>query len=47
MSHWGLGLLTAYVALGVSSLRWRKVGRLAAVLTVGGLAYAFHTYGAL
>jgi hypothetical protein len=47
MSHWGYGLLAAYVVLGLSAARWRKAGRLAAVLTVGGLAYAFHSYGAI
>lgn len=47
MSHWGFGLLAAYIVLGLSSVRWRKAGRVAALLTVGVLAYAFHSYGAL
>lgn len=47
MSHWGYALLGAYVALGLSSVRWRKAGHLASLLTVGGVAYAFHTYGVL
>jgi hypothetical protein len=47
MSHWGYALLVTYTVLGLSSLRWRKAGRVAAVVTVGALAYAFHSYHAL
>ena len=47
MSHWGYALLVAYVALGLSSLRLRKAGHVASLLTVCGIAYAVHSYGAL
>lgn len=47
MSHWGYGLLISYTGLGLSSIRWRKAGRLAVLLTVGGIAYAIHSYGVL
>jgi hypothetical protein len=45
MTHWGYALLIVYVALGVSAVRWRKAGRLASLVTVLGIAYAFHNYG--
>lgn len=47
MTHWGMALLAAYVVLACSGLGWRKAGRLAALLTVLALVYAFHSYGAL
>jgi hypothetical protein len=47
MTHWGYALIALYVALGVSRISWRKAGRLAALSTVGVVAYALHTYGAL
>jgi len=47
MTHWGYGLLAAYVALGVSPINWRKAGRIASLLTVGGMAVALHSYGVL
>ena len=47
MSHWGYALMIMYTGLGLSSMRWRKAGRLATMLTVGGIAYAIHSYGAL
>lgn len=45
MNKWGYGLLIAYVALGVSGVRWHKAMRLAALLTVVGIAYAVHGAG--
>jgi hypothetical protein len=47
MTHWGYALLAAYVALGLCPIGWRKAGRLAALVTVGGIAVALHSYGAL
>jgi hypothetical protein len=47
VSKWGYGLLIAYVALGLSSLRWYKAMRLASLITVLGIAYAIHSYGAI
>ncbi len=47
MTHWGYGLLAAYVLLGVSSMGMRKAILIALVLTVAAMGYAFHSYGAL
>lgn len=47
MSKWGYALLIAYVALGLSSLRWYKAMRLASLLTIAGIAYAIHSYSAI
>jgi hypothetical protein len=47
VSHWGYGLLVAYVVLGVTSLRWRKTVHLAWLLTAFGIAYAVHSYHAI
>jgi hypothetical protein len=46
MSKWGYALLIAFVALGVCPVPWRKAGRLASLLAVAGIAYAFHHAGA-
>lgn len=42
MSKWGYGLLLAFLILGVCPVPWRKAGRIASLLTVAGMAYAFH-----
>jgi Flp pilus assembly pilin Flp len=42
VSKWGYGLLIAFVALGVCPVPWRKAGRLASLLSVAVIAYAFH-----
>jgi hypothetical protein len=47
MTHWGYALLVIFVALGVSRVSWRKAGRLASMIVVGAMAYAFHSYGVL
>jgi hypothetical protein len=47
MPHWGYILLSIDIALGLSSITWRKAGTLAAVLAVGIVAYTFVSYGAL
>jgi hypothetical protein len=44
VSHWGYGLLATYTALALSPLDWRKAGRLASLLTVAVMGYAFHSY---
>ena len=47
MSKWGYGLLVAFVVLGVSPVGARKAGRLATLIVVAVMAYAFHSYGVL
>jgi hypothetical protein len=47
LTHWGYGLVIVVVALAVSPVGWRKAGRLATMLIVLGLVYAFHSYHAL
>ena len=47
MTKWGYGLLVLFVFLGVSSVGWRKAGRLAVLFSLIALAYAFHSYHAL
>ncbi len=47
MSQWGYALLAVFVALGVSPIGIEKAIRIAALLTVGGIAYAFYAYGVL
>jgi hypothetical protein len=48
MTQWGLALLVAYIALGLSNkLTWRKAGRVAALSTAVVLIGVFASYGAL
>jgi hypothetical protein len=47
MTHWGYALLLAFVALGLSPVSWRKAGRLAVLVTLAAMSYAFHSYGVL
>lgn len=47
MSSWGYGLLAVYVALGLSPVGIKKAMRIAGLVTLAGLVYAFHSYGAL
>ncbi len=47
MTKWGYALLVAFVILGASPIGWRKAGRVAALLTLLALSYAFHSYHAL
>jgi hypothetical protein len=47
MTHWGYALLIIFVGFGVSRVGWRKSGRLAAMLAVAIMAYAFYSYGAI
>jgi hypothetical protein len=47
MTHWGYGLLVAYVALGLGSTSIRKAMSLMVVLTTGVIAYALYSYGAI
>ena len=47
MTHWAMALLVVYVVLACSRVGWRKAGRLATLLTVVAMVYAFHSYGAL
>ncbi len=47
MTKWGYALLLLFVGLGLSPVSWRKAGRLATMLTVAVIAYAFHSYGVL
>jgi hypothetical protein len=47
MTHWGYALLIIFVGLGISRAGWRKAGRVAAMLAVAIMAYAFYSYGAI
>lgn len=47
MTKWGYTLLIIFVGIGVSRVGWRKGGRLAAMLTVLTMVYAFYSYGAI
>lgn len=47
MTSWGYGLLAVFVGLGLSPVSWRKSGRLAAMIALVAMAYAFYNYGAL
>lgn len=47
MSKWGYALLAAFVVLGLSPVSSRKAGRLATMIVVAVMAYAFHSYGVL
>ncbi len=47
MSSWGYGLLFVYVVLGISPIGMKKAMRIAGLVTLAGLTYAFHSYGAL
>lgn len=47
MTQWGVVLLGVYMALGLSSMVWRKAGRLAIVVTTIVIAAAMAKYGAL
>lgn len=44
MSQWGIGLLCAYIFLGVCRTTWRKAGYLAVILTAGTLAVVMVKY---
>lgn len=47
MTKWGYSLLVAFVVLGLCPAGWRKAGRIATMLVVAVMAYAFHSYGVL
>lgn len=47
MTKWGYGLLLIFVVLGLSGISWRKAGRLATMITIVVMVYAFHSYGVL
>ncbi|HEX3617951.1 MAG TPA: hypothetical protein VHU61_15525 [Solirubrobacteraceae bacterium] len=47
MTHWGYGLLAAYVALGLSPVSLRKAGRLVALITLLVIGGALYSYGAI
>jgi hypothetical protein len=47
VSSWGYALLVVFVALGLSPVSWRKAGRLAAMIALVAMAYAFYSYGAI
>jgi len=47
MTQWGMLLLFAYVALGLSPVAWRKASRLATGLTALVLAIVMAKTGAL
>jgi hypothetical protein len=47
VSSWGYGLLVVFVGLGLSPISWRKSGRLAAMIALVAMAYAFYSYGAI
>jgi hypothetical protein len=47
MSHWGYALLLIFIGLGVSRVGWRKGGRLASMLAVAVMVYAFYSYRAI
>lgn len=48
MTNWGLFLLAAFVALGLTNrLTWRKASRTAVILAAVVLVAVFASYGAL
>lgn len=47
MTNWGYALLAVFVILGLSPASWRKAGRLATLITLAVMTYAFHSYGAI
>ena len=47
MTKWGYSLLLVFVTLGLVSVGWRKAGRLATMIALAVMAYAFHSYGVL
>lgn len=47
MTKWGYALLIVFVALGLSPVSWRKAGRLATMIALVAMGYAFHSYGVL
>jgi hypothetical protein len=47
MTNWGVLLLCAYIALGVSNTSWRKAGRLSLAATIIAIGAAMSTYGGL
>jgi hypothetical protein len=47
VSGWGYGLLAVFVVLGLSPVGVKKAMRIAGLVTLAGLIYAFHSYGAL
>ena len=47
MPHWGYLLLVIYLALGLSSITWRKAGQIAMLLTLVVVVYSIASYGGL